>query len=75
MKHKSKKIIALITCISLLLISTCGFITSKAAAPVYTDSGKKYSYKQFLSDYQFFVKDDLKTSNHFVGTEIGRAHV
>ena len=67
MKHKSKKIIALITCISLLLISTCGFITSKAAAPVYTDSGKKYSYKQFLSDYQFFVKDDLKTSNHFVG--------
>ena len=67
LKHKSKKIISLILCFSLLFIGIGSLTKSKAAIPTYTDSGRKYTSKQILSDYQYFTKSLFKTSTHFVG--------
>ena len=67
MKHKSKKVISLILCFSLLFIGIGSLTKSKAAVPTYTDSGRQHTSKQILSDYQYFTKSTFKAGNHFVG--------
>ena len=67
LKHKSKKVISLILCFSLLFIGIGSLTKSKAAVPTYTDSGRQYTSKQILSDYQYFTKSTFKAGNHFVG--------
>ena len=67
LKHKSKKVISLILCFSLLFIGIGSLTKSKAAVPTYTDSGRQHTSKQILSDYQYFAKSTFKASNHFVG--------
>ncbi|MDY5179799.1 collagen-binding domain-containing protein [Butyribacter sp.] len=67
MKHKSKKVISLILCFSLLFIGIGSLTKSKAAVPTYTDSGRQHTLKQILSDYQYFAKSTFKAGNHFVG--------
>ncbi|MCI6654448.1 MAG: choice-of-anchor A family protein [Clostridium sp.] len=67
MKHKSKKVISLILCFSLLFIGIGSLTKSKAAVPTYTDSGRQHTSKQILSDYQYFAKSTFKAGNHFVG--------
>ena len=67
MKHKAKKVISLILCFSLLFIRIGSLTKTKAAVPAYPDSGKQYTSKQILSDYQYFTKNCFKTGNHFVG--------
>ena len=39
----------------------------KAASPSYTDTQKTYTVRQIASDYQFFVRNELQSNNHFVG--------
>ena len=39
----------------------------KAASPSYTDTQKTYTIRQLTSDYQFFVRNELQSNNHFVG--------
>ena len=67
LKHKSKKVISLILCFSLLFIGIGSLTKSKAAVPTYTDSGRQHTSKQILSDYQYFTKSTFKADNHFVG--------
>ena len=67
LKHKSKKVISLILCFSLLFIGIGSLTKSKAAVPTYTDSGRQHTSKQILSDYQYFTKSTFKAGNHFVG--------
>ena len=67
LKHKSKKVISLILCFSLLFIGIGSLTKSKAAMPTYTDSGRQHTSKQILSDYQYFTKSTFKADNHFVG--------
>ena len=67
LKHKSKKVISLILCFSLLFIVIGSLTKSKAAVPTYTDSGRQHTSKQILSDYQYFTKSTFKADNHFVG--------
>ena len=67
LKHKSKKVISLILCFSLLFIGIGSLTKSKAAVPTYTDSGRQHTSKQILSDYQYFAKSTFKAGNHFVG--------
>ena len=67
LKHKSKKVISLILCFSLLFIGIGSITKSKAAVPTYTDSGRQHTSKQILSDYQYFTKSTFKAGNHFVG--------
>ena len=67
LKHKSKKVISLILCFSLLFIVIGSLTKSKAAVPTYTDSGRQHTSKQILSDYQYFTKSTFKAGNHFVG--------
>ena len=67
LKHKSKKVISLILCFSLLFIGIGSLAKSKAAVPTYTDSGRQHTSKQILSDYQYFTKSTFKAGNHFVG--------
>ena len=67
LKHKSKKVISLILCFSLLFIGIGSLTKSKAAVPTYTDSGRQHTLKQILSDYQYFAKSTFKVGNHFVG--------
>ena len=67
LKHKFKKVVALTLCLTLLFISIGSFAKSKAATQTYTDSGKSYTARQILSDYQYFVKNYFESKNHFVG--------
>lgn len=74
LKHKSKKVISLILCFSLLFIGIGSLTKSKAAVPTYTDSGRQHTSKQILSDYQYFTKSTFKADNHFVGALGLRRH-
>ena len=67
MKHPIRTLTSFFLCLLLVCSTACSVMYGKAASPSYTDTQKTYTVRQIASDYQFFVRNELQSNNHFVG--------
>ena len=67
MKHPIRTLTSFFLCLLLVFSTACSVMYGKAASPSYTDTQKTYTIRQLTSDYQFFVRNELQSNNHFVG--------
>ena len=67
MKHPIRTLTSFFLCLLLVCSTACSVMYGKAASPSYTDTQKTYTIRQLASDYQFFVRNELQSNNHFVG--------
>ena len=67
MKHPIRTLTSFFLCLLLVCSTACSVMYGKAASPSYTDTQKTYTIRQLTSDYQFFVRNELQSNNHFVG--------
>ena len=67
MKHPIRTLTSFFLCLLLVCSTACSVMYGKAASPSYTDTQKTYTVRQLASDYQFFVRNELQSNNHFVG--------
>ena len=67
MKHPIRTLTSFFLCLLLVCSTACSVMYGKAASPSYTDTQKTYTVRQLTSDYQFFVRNELQSNNHFVG--------
>ena len=67
MKHPIRTLTSFFLCLLLVFSTACSVMYGKAASPSYTDTQKTYTIRQLASDYQFFVRNELQSNNHFVG--------
>ena len=67
MKHPIRTLTSFFLCLLLVCSTACSMMYGKAASPSYTDTQKTYTVRQLASDYQFFVRNELQSNNHFVG--------
>ena len=67
MKHPIRTLTSFFLCLLLVFSTACSVMYGKAASPSYTDTQKTYTIRQLTSYYQFFVRNELQSNNHFVG--------
>ena len=67
MKHPIRTLTSFFLCLLLVCSTACSVMYGKAASPSYTDTQKTYTIRQLTSDYQFFVRNELQSNNHFAG--------
>ena len=67
MKHPIRTLTSFFLCLLLVCSTACSVMYGKAASPSYTGTQKTYTVRQLASDYQFFVRNELQSNNHFVG--------
>ena len=67
MKHPIRTLTSFFLCLLLVFSTAYSVMYGKAASPSYTDTQKTYTIRQLTSDYQFFVRNELQSNNHFVG--------